>query len=386
MPGTRRRTILYILNSSSLGGANRSLSVLLAGLDRDRYRPLAVTPRTAPLLTRLQELDVPCTILPLPSLGRLQASLPGKLKAMVRNAVNFLQLVQLIRREGVDLIHTNTVFPLAGGMASFLLEIPHVWHLREGLDTPEYDLRFGVGTSRRLLAGLSSRMICISTYVRQVSVPEDAHDRAVVIPNALEEIPPMAEPPDSATPLVGTIGLMGAKKRTTLFVETAVLMARQIPTAQFMVAGRPTAGEEEVLATCKARVAEAGLQDRFSWPGFIPDTDQLYLGLHLLIHPGVHEAFGRVLIEAMSRGIPVVGVRSGAVPEVIEDGVTGAVVSADDARSLADAAVALLADRDRYREMSRRCRRQTAERFSPAVHVQQVNAVYESLLGAATGG
>jgi glycosyltransferase involved in cell wall biosynthesis len=317
MPGSRRRTILYVLNSSSMGGANRSLSVLLAGLDRGRYRPLAVTPHAGPLLTRLQELDVPCTILPLPSLGRLQASLPGKLKAMVRNALNFVTLVRLIRRERVDLIHTNTVFPLAGGMASFLLEIPHVWHLREGLDTPEYDLRFGPGISRRLLAGLSSRMICISEYVRQVSVPEDARGRAVVIPNALEEIPAMAEPLDPTIPLVGTIGLMGTKKRTALFVEAAVVMAQRIPTARFMVAGRPTAGEEEILPASRARVAAAGLEDRFSWPGFIPQADSLYEGLHLLIHPGVHVGFGRVIIEAMSRGFQVVGVSSGAVPEVV---------------------------------------------------------------------
>jgi glycosyltransferase involved in cell wall biosynthesis len=380
MTGSRCRTILFLLNSSSLGGANRSLSVLLSGLDRNQYRPIVVTPRPGPFMDRLAALSIPCTILPLPLLGRLQASLPGKMKAALRNGFNFIRLIRLILKERVDLIHTNTVFPLAGGMAATLLEIPHVWHLREGIDTPEYDLRFGKTLSRLILAGLASRMICISDYVRRTSVPEDARDRAVVIPNALETIPADAAPLDPESPVIGTIGLMGAKKRTALFVEAATLIAQALPTATFRLAGRPTAGEEDVVETCRASVAAAGLENRFSWPGFVSDEDKLYADLQLLIHPGVHEAFGRVLIEAMSRGIPVIGVRSGAIPEVVQDGVTGFIVPPDDAQALADAALTLLGDRAKFRAMSATCRRIAVEQFGPSAHVDRVNEVFQKLL------
>jgi len=339
-----------------------------------------VAPSSGPFTSRLHELDVPCTILPLPLLGRLRASLPGKLKATVRNALNLARFIRILRREQVDLIHTNTVFPLAGGMASLLLEIPHVWHLREGIDLPEYDFRFGRTATRQILGGLSTHMICISNFVRRVSVPENAQLRATVIPNALAEIPTEFTPPNSASPMVGALGLISRQKRTNQFVQAAALIAHAIPTARFIAAGRVGSGEEQFLAACRSDVAAAGLESRFSWPGFVSDTEQLYADLHLLIHAGVHEAFGRVLIEAMSRGIPVIGVRSGGVPEVVEDGVTGIVVPPDDAQALADAAVSLLSDRERYRAMSLRCRQQAAERFSPEAHVQQVSAVYRQLL------
>ena len=111
------RRILYVLNSPTTGGANRSLCVLLAGLDRARFSPQVVVPRPGPLLDRLQALDVPVHILPLPSLGRLKASLTGKLKATVRNGRNVLRLARLLRRDRIDLVHTNTIFPLGGALA-----------------------------------------------------------------------------------------------------------------------------------------------------------------------------------------------------------------------------------------------------------------------------
>jgi alpha-1,6-mannosyltransferase len=63
-----------------------------------------------------------------------------------------------------------------------------------------------------------------------------------------------------------------------------------------------------------------------------------------LVHAGAQETFGMIVIEAMACGLPVVGVRGGAVPELIDDSV-GALADADDAASLADA-IDSLYDRD----------------------------------------
>jgi alpha-1,6-mannosyltransferase len=55
-----------------------------------------------------------------------------------------------------------------------------------------------------------------------------------------------------------------------------------------------------------------------------------------LVHAGAQETFGMIVIEAMACGLPVVGVRGGAVPELIDDGI-GALADAGDARALAEA-------------------------------------------------
>jgi glycosyltransferase involved in cell wall biosynthesis len=375
-------TVLYVLNSASTGGANRSLSVLLQGLDRSRFRPLAVFPSPGPFLDRLRELEVPSHQLALPSLARLRASRMGRFKATLRNAVNVARLRDLCDRHAVALIHTNTVFPLGGALAAQLTQIPHVWHLREGLDTPQYDLRFGQRWTAGIIDSLSSRLICISEYVRRVSVREGDRERARVIYNALEEIPAEPRPRENLSqPVIGYVGLLGEKKRTRIFVEVAGQVARALPEARFLVVGRPTSGEEDVLSSCQERAQALGVADRFEWPGFVSDPDDIYHRLDLLVHPGVHEAFGRVLIEAMARGIPVVSVQSGAVAELVEDGVTGRIAPVDDVGALADAVLECLTDRDRCRKLASAARSRALERFSPDAHVQAVTGVYRELLG-----
>jgi glycosyltransferase involved in cell wall biosynthesis len=84
------------------------------------------------------------------------------------------------------------------------------------------------------------------------------------------------------------------------------------------------------------------------------------------------EPFGIVMAEALACGTPVIGLRRGAVPEVVDHGVTGFVV--DDVRALA-AAVERIGEVDRAA-----CRRAAAERFSQSVLVD----AYESLYAAAT--
>ncbi|MFQ5669586.1 MAG: glycosyltransferase family 4 protein [Acidobacteriota bacterium] len=385
MSDPRRQTILYILNSTTSGGANRSLAVLLSGLDRARFRPLAVAPGPGPFLDRLRDLEVPWTLLPLSTLTRRTGPAVARAKAAARNGLNLVRLGSLMERESVRLVHTNTVFPLGGGLAARLAPVPHVWHLREGLDYARYDLRFGRGLSLRIIAGLADRMICISEYVRRVSVPPAARQKAVVIPNALESCPPLRRPATGAGPVIGCLGFISPQKRTSVFIEVAGLLAARFPRARFIVAGRPTSGEEQMVERLQERVRALGLEHRFHWPGFVPDPEEVYRQLDLLVHPGVHEAFGRVLMEAMARGIPVVAVASGGVPEVVEDGVTGRIVQADHIEEIARAAMDCLDDPGRYQELSAQARRQALRRFAPRLHVSRVQAVYETLLDPGPG-
>jgi glycosyltransferase involved in cell wall biosynthesis len=89
------------------------------------------------------------------------------------------------------------------------------------------------------------------------------------------------------------------------------------------------------------------------------------------------EPFGLVMIEAMANGTPVIGFRRGAVPEVIDEGVTGFLVdSADDA--LAGLPCALALDR-------KRIRRRFEERFSAERMARDYVALYEGALNHAAG-
>ncbi len=64
----------------------------------------------------------------------------------------------------------------------------------------------------------------------------------------------------------------------------------------------------------------------------------------LLVLPSRREGMGRVIVEAFCRGRPVVGTRSGGIPDLVQDGVNGVLVPTDDAAALASALERVLAD------------------------------------------
>jgi glycosyltransferase involved in cell wall biosynthesis len=92
------------------------------------------------------------------------------------------------------------------------------------------------------------------------------------------------------------------------------------------------------------------------------DVRSAFLDADVFCLPSLQEGFGIAFVEAMAAGLPIVAVRAGAVPEVVEDGVTGLLVPPSDPSAVAGAIIRLLDDREaRFRMGEEGTRR--AERF-----------------------
>ena len=97
--------------------------------------------------------------------------------------------------------------------------------------------------------------------------------------------------------------------------------------------------------------------------------------------PSEAEDFGRVLLEAMATGRPVVATAAGGVPEVVEANVTGLLVEPADAAALAEAVSTLLADPRRAQAMGQAGRQRVEKYFTMTRHTQLIEAVYQDILG-----
>jgi len=82
----------------------------------------------------------------------------------------------------------------------------------------------------------------------------------------------------------------------------------------------------------------------------------------------------------MAAGIPVIATAAGAVPEIVEDGVTGLLVPPQDAKSLSRAIVSLLTNGSDVEQMGQMARQRVAERFTAQQTAASVQAIYEELL------
>jgi glycosyltransferase involved in cell wall biosynthesis len=118
---------------------------------------------------------------------------------------------------------------------------------------------------------------------------------------------------------------------------------------------------------------DLGLRDRLIFMGGRSDMPTVMAGLDLLVHTAIDEPFGRVLIEAMASGRPVVATRGGGVPEIVRDGVTGYVVPPRDPDALA-ARIRTLADPDLRSRMGRRSRERAVALFGLPRYRERITA------------
>ena len=111
-------------------------------------------------------------------------------------------------------------------------------------------------------------------------------------------------------------------------------LSRLSPAHRLVVIGR---GEEK--AALKRLASELGVEERISWRPWLSEaalaTELSHCSMAVL--PSRHESFGNAMAEAMAVGAPLVSTRVGSIPEVVQDGITGLLVPADDPEALARA-------------------------------------------------
>jgi glycosyltransferase involved in cell wall biosynthesis len=174
-------------------------------------------------------------------------------------------------------------------------------------------------------------------------------------------------------------------KGQAVFLRAVALAALRLPDLQAEIVGsaaaaddRPglLAGGEPYRRELLALAEELGVAGRVAFAGF-RERAALFNHSALAVHASIlPEPFGRTIVEAMAAGLPVVGARAGAVPEIIENGVTGRLFEAGNPEALADALASLLADPQRARAMGAAGRARAAERYSVEGMARQFEAAW----------
>jgi glycosyltransferase involved in cell wall biosynthesis len=139
-------------------------------------------------------------------------------------------------------------------------------------------------------------------------------------------------------------------------------------------------GSGELLPVYRHAATDAGVAGAFEFPGYVPyeSLPDWYSRLGVVIAPVVQESFGQVVPFAMSMGIPVVGYRVGALPEIIAD--DRLLVPPGDSAELARVVVELLDDRPRRLAIGRRNRTRAVDHFSLSAMVRAYGGLYASMM------
>ena len=173
------------------------------------------------------------------------------------------------------------------------------------------------------------------------------------------------------------VGVLTPLKGIHHLINAFVLIAEDFPGAQLVILGKDE--NKSYAENLKEQVKKLGLNDRVQFIGPQPQSDlAIWMAqASVLVLPSMSEGLGRVIIEAMATGTPVIGSRVGGIPELVRDGVRGFLVSPGDEKALAEKLRWILSNPDRARAMGE-CARRFAERvFSTESYLKGYKQIFE---------
>ena len=172
--------------------------------------------------------------------------------------------------------------------------------------------------------------------------------------------------------LLGLVCRIVEQKGIAYALRAFQQIRQRFPTARLIIAG-----DGDLRAELEALARELGIDEYVHWLGWRSDALKLIGAFDVLLMPSLWEGFGLVLLEAMSRRVPVIASRVSAIPEVVIHGETGLLVEARDVDALADAMTRLLEDHALRQHMGLLGAARLEERFSVERMASATLAVYE---------
>ena len=307
----------------------------------------------------------------------------------------FISIFRFLRRSKPDIVHTHTSKAgILGRLAAWMARVPIIIHTPHG---HVFYGHFGRSLSRIFLQ--MEKLLGRITHHHIALTPEEGNDylnlgvaksnnisviHSGVDLNCFKRSVTKSNPkrnelgisPDSL--VVGYVGWLIPIKGVTYLVNAMAKIVEQHPKSLLVLVGKgDDKGEEEIKL--KEQVERAGLADKVRFLGWRPDVDEIMGCFDIFVLPSLNEGMGRVLVEAMAAGLPIVASRVGGIPDLVKHGENGLLVPPADTSALEKAISSLLHDGARRKRMGKAGKKMCGP-YSAEAMVEQIDVLYTELL------
>jgi glycosyltransferase involved in cell wall biosynthesis len=359
-----RITVLHTEASLGFGGQERRILRELEGLDPARFRGLLLCQPGSKLGLVTEERQIP--------------TIRFKMRSAY-DPVAFVKILQLLKRERVDVVHTHSSRDAwLAGAAGKLLGVPvfRTRHLLTPIGGPY------------VYARLADLVLTVSEDVRRYLISAGVPgEKIVAVPTGIDLKrfdPARTDLADMRARfhlsrdayVIGLVAVLRRAKGHRFLLQAIKRLAPEFPQVKLLIAG--TGPQEQNI---KNLVKELGLGEQVLMLGHQDDIPSLLRALDVFVLPVLEEALGTALIEATAMGVPVIATRIGGIPEVV--GEAGLLFDSEDVEALANRLRTLI----RSPELAARLRVQGAARarelYDENLMVRRTEALYRQAVGAA---
>ena len=405
------RRVLLVDKAGGLGGSTISLYQLVRGLNKSRFEPVVLLADSNPYVERFRALGVevvarPWANRPLLTPARwravrdsdaVQAMRRFRLGRKVYHAAGFYvkqlpkileraeEFADLLNQVRPDFVHFNDGVPFNRGeiLGSRWTRVPILCHVRAFEPLNRFDRLLAPGIRRYVFISQA-----IADWFLSTGVKIKAWD-TVLNGIDLDEIGPLPEARPAVRQEIGLpqdayvaaiVGRLTPWKGQETFLGALESVAPDHLGLWGLVVGDSDPQFGGFERDLRARAETGPMKGRLIFAGLRLDINRVLAAVDVLVHASLEpEPFGRVVLEGMAAGVPVVAAAAGAIPEIITHGRTGLLFSPGDEKGLGLEITRLMGARPLAEQLVANARREVESRFAIGLHVTKMEAIYEGM-------
>jgi glycosyltransferase involved in cell wall biosynthesis len=320
----------------------------------------------------------------------------------LRFATRFARQVQaferLLRERAPDVVFVVTTVVPAALVAARRVRIPTVVYAAEIDDVTRRGRpmkALAVSALRRVTCASASAIVCCSDAVARQYDRGRAQRMSTIAP----ELRPSEFAGDRlparrafglvhADPCIAVLGNITPRRGQADLLRALPTLRRSFPRVRCIVAGVPLdrPPDLEYRAFLERLVDEIGVRDLVTFAGFVDPVADVYAAADVVVNPAhANEGLGRVALEALVAGRPVVATRVGATPEILSDGIDALLVPPGRPDAIAEAVAALWSDASLRRRLVANGRARVVANFVEQPSAERFLSVLASVRRAEEG-
>jgi len=386
--------IIHIITRLDKGGSAEETLLTVSGLDRGIYdvvliRGLSIESNMAEDESIAVEKSVRevegegVRVITVPSLVR-RISPFYDLKA-------FFALIKILRYERPHIVHTHTSKAgILGRWAAFIARVPVIVHTPHGHVFWGYFGRLKTGIFillEKISALITDRLVVLTEQEKNDHLhfhiaPEnkfsEVHSGINLDRFSNTSVDPAAMKKKLTIPegnlVVGTTGRLTHIKGHRYLIEAAGKIVSSKPDTTFVFLG-----DGELLDELKNMASISSIEENIKFLGWRQDVAEVMSTFDVFVLPSLNEGMGRVLVEAMALGKPIVASDIGGIPNLVVNGENGYLVPVGDVETLAVKIITLLDDPGKREKMGNAGQRY-ADKYSLEEMMKKIERLYRELL------
>ena len=367
--------VAELAGSSSYGGGERYLELLLDRMDRTRFHPLLICPEPGSFIGRMEARGVETHLVHL---------------APLFNPIALWRLIRLLVQKRVTILQThgaraNVYGRIAGWLAGVPVVISTVHNSLKDYEVSPFK-RWAYVMVLRLTLPLVQRIICVSDATRRDVIDEcpAVGRKALTVHNGVDPSSFRLQPDRQKNrlelgipqgPVLVTIGRLTEQKGHQYLLAALSGLLDTWPELCCLFVG-----EGEQHETLQRLAQDLGVERACRFVGVREDIADILAAATLCVLPSLSEGFPFVLLEALAMGCPVVATSVNGVPELIDGHRTGLLVPPRDPQALAVAIRSLLSDPLAASRMASAGQALVRERFTVDRMVANTTAVFDAAI------